>query len=387
MSWLETVPTVQYADPWAAPFGDRFAALTRRGRRIAYFYEVADSTTFRYRAYNPCQVLNAHSADVSASYFFLLDFENFDRIAAAADVLILCRVRYSSRINALVTRFRTQRKPVIYDIDDLVYDINYAHLLIESVGADANTEPDLNFWYAYIGRVNAALRLCEGAIATNAFLAAKLEAFLGKRVKVMPNFLNAEQLRISNWIYEAKALSRLRDDDRIYLGYFSGSSTHQRDFSIVEKAIEAAMRSDERVCLRVVGFIDVGQFPSQLRHRVQHLPFMDFVNLQRIIGSVHLNLVPLQNNVFTNCKSELKYFESAIVGTPSIASPTFGFERCIVDGENGYLAKAHEWDHAIPRALDDIRKHEPIAVACRDHAELHYGPEHRLAEVLAAVDW
>jgi len=36
---------------------------------------------------------------------------------------------------------------------------------------------------------------------------------------------------------------------------------------------------------------------------------------------VEIVIAPLQENVFTNCKSELKYFEAAIVGTIPSYSP------------------------------------------------------------------
>ena len=65
------------------------------------------------------------------------------------------------------------------------------------------------------------------------------------------------------------------------------------------------------------------------------------MNLQRLIAEVEINISPLQNNLFTNCKSELKYFEAAIAGTITVATPTYAFSRAIVDGENGFLAKAY----------------------------------------------
>ena len=57
--------------------------------------------------------------------------------------------------------------------------------------------------------------------------------------------------------------------------------------------------------------------------------------------------MPLQYNAFTNCKSELKYFEAAVVGTQTIASPMFTYARAIRHGENGYLAQAHQWADRI----------------------------------------
>jgi len=79
------------------------------------------------------------------------------------------------------------------------------------------------------------------------------------------------------------------------------------------------------------------------RSRVEFVPFQDFINLQAVIGATEVNIVPLQDNPFTNCKSELKYFEAAVVGTVTIASPIYSFASAIDDGANGYLANSYEW--------------------------------------------
>ena len=103
----------------------------------------------------------------------------------------------------------------------------------------------------------------------------------------------------------------------------------------------------------MVGFID---FKKPLKiiwigylHALQ-----DFLNLQRLIANVEINLVPLQNNVFTNCKSELKYFEAGIVGTVSIASPIFSYKKVIADKENGYLSNSYEWCEKLAALIKNI---------------------------------
>ena len=70
---LSEIPPVPYADPWDVPLQERLRTLASGRRRVAYFYERADNSTFRYRIYNMAQVLNDDSGDVSASWFFLAD--------------------------------------------------------------------------------------------------------------------------------------------------------------------------------------------------------------------------------------------------------------------------------------------------------------------------
>jgi hypothetical protein len=103
------------------------------------------------------------------------------------------------------------------------------------------------------------------------------------------------------------------------------------------------------------------------------------------IGSVEINLVPLQDNVFTNCKSELKYFEAAVVGTVSVATPTFTLGRAIRHAETGFLARAHEWYDVLAAAVEAVEDSPRIASAAAADALARYSPEAQADALRAAV--
>ncbi len=173
-----------------------------------------------------------------------------------------------------------------------------------------------------MARYNAVMRLCDRAIATNPFLAAQMESAGHIRSQVIPNFLHEVQQAVSTELYEAKRNSGFRSDGTITIGYFSGSPTHNRDFAVAVPALARLMDDDPRIRLRVVGFLEAKGELEKYGSRVEVYPLQDPMNLQRLIAEVEINISPLQNNLFTNCKSELKYFEAAIAGTITIATPT-----------------------------------------------------------------
>lgn len=367
------LPAVPYSDPWNVPLHERIKTLARGKRRVAYFYETANNSTFRYRAYNMVQVLNDEkSRDVSASYFFLDDLHRIDEIADYADLLVICRSGYNHRINQLITRFRTQRKRVLFDIDDFVFNTSYAHLIISTLGQDADQPEVWDYWFAYLGRMGETLRMCDGAITTNDYLAARIAEFSGLPVNVVPNFINKEQLNLSEMLFRSKEVSRFSRDDKICLGYFSGSPSHNLDYAIITSALKEVLENDPRVELMVVGYIEAGPELSCFGSRIKRQNFRDYVNLQRLVGSVEFNLMPLQLNDFTNCKSDLKYFEAAIVGTLSIASPSRTYAAAIQDGENGYIAQAHQWASVIRHSLDNIANYQDMATTAYNDARLKY---------------
>ena len=380
------IPAVAYRDPWLQPLSARLAMLNRRAVRAAYFYEEPNNSTFRYRAYNMAQVLNeASRGNASASYFFLSDWDRFDEIADAADVLVICRSRYCHRINALITKFRARRKRVLFDVDDLVFDTDYTHLVVETLGLDVAQTRLWDDWFAMTARMGRTLRMCDGAITTNHFLAENIANYSGLPVSVVPNFMNKEQLAVADKLYESKARSGFAGNGRVCLGYFSGSPSHRLDYAIVEPALAEVLDQRSNIEVMVVGYIDHGARLKSFADRIHRQPFQDYVNLQRLLGSVEFNLMPLQSNAFTDCKSELKYFEAASVGTLSIASPSYTYRRAICDGTNGYLAKAYEWTETILRAVDNWSAYQGMASVARSDAIQKFGWLSQTDSILSAL--
>jgi glycosyltransferase involved in cell wall biosynthesis len=132
------------------------------------------------------------------------------------------------------------------------------------------------------------------------------------------------------------------------------------------------IRDDIKVV--IAGYMDIKEELVKYKDRIIFYPFQDYVNLQRFMASVEINLVPLQNNTFTNCKSELKYFEAAIGGTLSVASKTYTYKKAITDGVNGYLSGDIEWVDKILKLanLVDNGGYADMAKRAQQHAIDNY---------------
>jgi hypothetical protein len=191
-------------------------------------------------------------------------------------------------------------------------------------------------------------KLCDGVITTNGFIAAQAKAFAPElQTLIIPNFLNRRQQEYSNNIYNQKLKFRYRRDGRVHIGYFSGTPTHSKDFQVVDEALAATLRREPRHPAAHRWFFNALYRTSRFKSKIEQRPLQDFVSLQRYIGEVETNIAPLHKSLFTDCKSELKFFEAAITGTITIASRCFSFENNIRSGENGYLASGHEWAKTV----------------------------------------
>ncbi len=380
------VTAQEFPDPWAPSIEERVRRIASdAAHTVAYVYEVPDTSTFRYRVFNMVEALGleAHDQRISATWFTRAELPILERLIGDVNTLIICRTRYTPRLDSLVTRARASGCRVLFDVDDLIFDNRYVSLVLETLDRNPG-EAMLDEWFAAMSRVGAMLRLCDGAVSTNHFLGARIEEFAQLPTWVVPNFLNDLQLGRSAEVRRARHESG-RSHRVTSIGYFSGTPTHNRDFELVSTALANVMTRHVDVRLLIVGFLDVGSALRGFRDRIDILPLTDFLTLQTLIGSTSLNIVPLQTNVFSNSKSELKYFEAAIVETPTLATPTYSFRLAIQDGVNGYLVDSYDWEDRLEQAVRGDLDLAGVTARGLEHVQRWYTPAAQVGAIRDAV--
>ena len=382
---------IPYTDPWSDSFYERRRALVERSRHVAYIYERPDTSTFRYRVFNMVDALRAATElDTSAAWFTRDELRRDMSFIDGADVVVICRTHYDDSIARVIARARARGTRVVYDVDDLIFDVRYTRLVTHTLDLKLVTDRDWDFWFGDTSRLGATLRECDEAIATNPFLAERIGEFApGMPVRVIPNYLNRLQTEVSHQLVARKRTTEWRRDGSVDIGYFSGTPTHNRDLLVASPALATLLSRFPHVRLRIVGFIKLNAHLEPYRDRITTVPLQDYLNLQRVTADVELAIAPLQDNLFTNCKSELKYFEPGVVGVPVMASPTYTFERAIEDGVNGYLATAHQWGAKLTDFVtllsDDPSALQRLGETVIADSETRYGWDRQAAAIDKAV--
>jgi glycosyltransferase involved in cell wall biosynthesis len=358
-------------EPWNLSLRQRLGLLKAGTHRVAYFAPKPDAGSFRYRCYNMGQALNRGSNTVSASYFFLSDLDHLDNLADYADSLVVFRTPYDTDVDRVMTRFRRAGKKVFFDIDDLVFDVKFAPLVTSNLNYKLWGK-DIDQWFAFISNIGACLKLCDHVITTNSYIAQRVREFADVPVTVIPNFVNDEQLAVSQPLFDAKKYPKGKG---LKIGYFSGSHSHAKDFAVAQSGIIEFLRESPQSTLTLLGHLELPPDLVALGGRIITKPFMSFLELQSAISEVDVNLAPLQSSPFTFSKSELKFFESALVGTLTIASPTPVFSEAISDQKNGFLSGASQWNHtlSIIEQLSAADK-EDVAQRAHDDALASFSP-------------
>lgn len=362
-------------EPWNITFFKRKSRAVqslRSGKHLAIMiYHHADTSTFRYRCYNIMKGLD-NSSTWDSVYFFVDEIPLLSDLIPHISVCVLVRLKWEHIVAELIRQVKTHNIPVLYDTDDLVCDMQYLPMVTNTLNVHFGSEVDYDFWFSYISRMEYTASNVDGFITTNHFLGYKLKERFGKPYQIIVNSLNQEQLKASERCRAAK--SKMARIQPFMIGYFSGTPSHINDFRTVSDEIACFLYDFPDSVLQVVGFMEFPRPIQELikRKRVQYCSLVDFVELQKLIAQVDVNIVPLVQNVFTNCKSELKFFEAAIVDTPTIAAPTFAYKSAIKDGYNGFLCQPGEVYRRLKQLYADEQFAKSVAYNAREYSLAHF---------------
>jgi GT2 family glycosyltransferase/glycosyltransferase involved in cell wall biosynthesis/SAM-dependent methyltransferase len=298
------------------------------------------------------------------------------------DVLVIWRARWDDAIAAAVAQTRAQGGQIVFDVDDLMIDPNLAQAeIIDGIRTQDLKESAVRDHYSQVRQTMLAADLC---VTTTQELAYHMRR-AGKTTYVLPNGFDDDTRRISR---AAMRHWRRNRDGLVRMGYAGGSRTHQRDLGSAIEGIAKVLK-ERREC-RLVLFrtldgsaplIDIEEYPclDGLHGQIEWRPLQPLADLPHEMARFDINLAPLEcGNPFCEAKSELKFFEAALVGVPTVASPTGPFGRAIEQGKTGFLAAAaDDWYFYLKKLIDDPGLRRTIARDAYHAALAKFGPRQR----------
>lgn len=297
---------------------------------------------------------------------------------ARHDLLVLHRIAYSAGVATIVAAARRRGAPVLFDIDDLVFDPG----LMQRIDAlQWMAAADAALFRSDLERYRRTLALCDGAIVPTEPLAEAVRS-LGIPAFLHRNAPSRDLLALS----EAARQKRKSDPSRIVLGYASGSRTHNRDFLEASPALVRLFSEEPAVELHVIGYLDLGPEWEPFLPRVKRLEYVPWRRLPSVLATFDVNLAPLEHgNPFCEAKSELKWVEAAAVSVPTIASPTAPYRGAIRHGVDGFLAGTEEeWLAALRELARDPARRAAVGVAAHVSLLERYQPA-RMGRALAGI--
>lgn len=270
-------------------------------------------------------------------------------IIAACDVLFVFRMEMTPTLEALYALAQIHKRKVIFDIDDLIFDPAFMNPKFIAFLENASQSERLA-WRTKCENYRNALAGANVAFVPTETLAEYASAYVHD-VYVVPNGLSQSRL------CSACRLSSEPKAKPITIGYASGTATHDRDFAEVAHVLAETLTKHPDVKLVLQGPVQ-GEGVDALEPVKSQIERRDLVPFEKLPYSLHqfdINIAPLEvGNPFCESKSELKYFEAALVGVPSIVSRTNTFANSLEHGVTGLLAESsEEWREALEQLVTD----------------------------------
>jgi len=309
-----------------------------------------------------------------------------------ANALVIWRAAWSKSIAAAVALARRAGTKVVFDIDDLMIDPALARIeIVDGIRSQNFKESTIADLYRGMQETMMAADFCT---CTTKPLATAMRRFQ-KTTFVIPNGFDDIRYRASR--KAAAEQDRYPDDGLVRIGYAGGSRTHQKDLACAVPAVARILK--EYTHCRLVLFhletpagylpcLDVHEFPelAELGGQIEWRRIVPFQELPAEITRFDINLAPLEvGNAFCEAKSELKYFEAAIVNVPTVASPTIPYAETMIHGRTGFLAgNTGEWYEALKCLVEAPDLRRQIGKAAFLDVLWRFGPERR-AQLAAAI--
>jgi glycosyltransferase involved in cell wall biosynthesis len=294
--------------------------------------------------------------------------------------LVIQRAAYTPALGRLIDRMHALGRPVIFDVDDLVFEPQLAawHRGVANLPAH---EQDL--YHEGVRRYAATLQRCDHVLTTSP-LPAELAARRGPTAHVLRNALGTEMLQWANELFAQRSERRERGDpQRIVLGYGSGTSTHDVDFLEAAPAVLDILSRCSHAELWIAGPLRLPPELEGFGPRVRRFGLLDWRGWLELAAQFDIALAPLEmGNVFCRAKSEIKFVEAGALGVPVVASRIDPFAAAIRHGENGLLCGTPpEWLDALEGLVADPHLRRRLGDNARQTVLRHYSPEARAAEL------
>ena len=341
--------------------------------RVVFVSGLPDHPGHRYRVEDVTAALPPHLYETAV--LAITEWPDRRWVLSGTDLLWIWRAPMSGELREIIALARSQGARVVVDVDDLVFDDTLTAREIDGIRSQklhVASQGEL------ARRLFETMQNSDLVITPTASLADEA-ASSGLSAAVLPNGHDAAFAATS-----ARARHRRAHivGQPFRIGYAAGSRTHQRDLAVASCALATflAQHHDARLVL-FKGSIDLPELPD-LETCPDQIEWRDPVPLEDLpneYARFAVNIAPLEvGNRFCEAKSALKFNESAMVGVPTIASPTQPFRQVITSGVNGFLATStEEWLAALQSVKADPLLRDSMGERAFQDVRWPFGPELR----------
>ena len=232
-----------------------------------------------------------------------------------------------------------------YDIDDPIFDeevyANNKNLEALSKHEKKNLLKNTHIYKAFMQK-------CDFVITSTPGMIEVIKRHTNRPVLLWRNLIDSETLNA--YTYSTETYFPTLENQKFVISYMSGSRAHEADFYQVFDALHQVLTENKEIVrLNIVGYANYGkELKKRFPNQVKILPFSDYYTYLSNYRDIDLNIIPLVQDEFNNCKSAIRMMEAALFEVPSMISSIGDFKNLIINKQNGILIKKpSNWYHQM----------------------------------------
>jgi glycosyltransferase involved in cell wall biosynthesis len=209
-----------------------------------------------------------------------------------------------------------------------------------------------------------ALKTAEEVITTNNYLLSEIITY------------NPNVHIVSNAIPKAGQFDIVRDGSKFTRLFWQGSLTHAEDISILApvtnnladiskdiKMVMAGFNENENECHKMAM-----DYTAGFKHQYKLIEPKHPADYYEVYKDADICLIPLINNRFNRCKSNLKVLEAANLGLPVICSPVGPY----LDMPVLYARSTEQWISNIKKLVGSKNRQKEVGLKLKTFCDKHY---------------
>lgn len=282
------------------------------------------------------------------------------------DCIIFYRAPALPDVVQLIEYARSLGKPTLYEIDDLIFEPIYPPT-IASYGGQVTPAQYYDLLKG-MALYRCAAQLCDYALASTQPLLERLMPL----VRNKQGFLHRNALDSNNVL----KLKPANTNEAVTIFYGSGTLAHNSDFiEEVLPALEKILQDFKQVRLMIAGYLQLPPlFSRKYKKQIITLPFTKNLYIYNTyLQGADINIAVLKQDAINDCKSELKWFEAACFGIPSVVSQTRNYQDVIRQGEDGFMASSiNDWYETLKQLITQPDLRQRVGYAAYQRVEQEY---------------
>ncbi|MBB2205752.1 glycosyltransferase [Gluconacetobacter takamatsuzukensis] len=365
-------PRGEIASPGGARGGDEALPVAPAGwtPMILVIAELSLSQCAKYRVWQRVEQMRMLGWDCR-----VVDWRHTEEALGALQFctgVVFYRVPAFASVQGMLDEVRRLAVPSWWEVDDLIFDRD---LYARNGNLAMLSKQERGRLLFGAGLFRACMLGCGRGIASTPVLAQAMRDAGVADVAVIDNALDAETLDAAGAVLASRS-PRVDDEGApVIVIYGSGTRTHDADFLMAAPGLVAAMAEDARLVLWIVGELALPPCLLAMGERVVVLPGRPYAEYLALMARADIAIAPLEDSVFNDAKSNIKYLEAAAVGVPLVCSPRRAFADVIVDGQTGLLAATDAaWTRALLVLAADGALRRAMGERARADVAVRYAP-------------